>query len=258
MQPGWQSVGSLGSGGRPVNLKGRFWAGLGRVLLPPRGLVCGGAAGGARDLCHACAVDLPWLGPACGRCALPLPEPAAACGECLRAPPPFVSARAALRYGAPLDRLLPGFKFHAGLAQGRLLAQLLLQAWPQWPEPMDLLLPLPLHATRLGQRGYNQALELARPLARAWALPLAPTALRRIRATAAQSELDATQRRRNVRGAFLADADQVAGRRVLLLDDVITTGATLREAAATLLAAGAGEVRVLAVARAAAPGSASR
>jgi ComF family protein len=255
MQPGWQSVGSLGSGGRPVNLNAAGLAArLGRVLLPPSCLVCGAPGAGTRDLCRACTDELPWLEAACARCALPLPVAAAACGECLRTPPPFAGARAALRYAAPVDRLLPHLKFHAGLAQGRLLAQLLLQAWPQWPDPVDLLLPLPLHRSRLGQRGYNQALELARPLARAWQRPLAPDALRRVRATAAQSELDAAQRRRNVRGAFAADAALVAGRRVLLIDDVITTGATLREAAATLLAAGAAEVRVLAAARAAAPG----
>jgi ComF family protein len=118
-----------------------------------------------------------------------------------------------------------------------------------WREGCDLILPMPLHARRLGRRGFNQALELARPLARAWGLPIEVDALRRVRDTPAQSELDAEARRRNVRGAFQAREDAVSGRHVLLFDDVVTTGATVAEAGATLLDAGARAVRVLAVAR---------
>jgi ComF family protein len=152
---------------------------------------------------------------------------------------------APLLYEAPVDGLLARFKFHAGLASGEVLARLIV-AIVDMPAA-DLVVPVPLHRGRLGQRGYNQALELARPLARAWQLPLSLQALHRVRATAAQSELTAPERRRNVRGAFAAR--DVAGRRVLLVDDVITTGSTVREAARTLLAAGASEVRVLAAAR---------
>lgn len=229
------------------------WRRLDTVLLPPRCLVCAEPGVDGRDLCRACAEELPWNDAACARCALPLPLPAPACGACLRAPPPYAAAHAALRYAAPLDRLLPRFKFHADLACGRLLSSLLMQAWPQPPAAADALVPMPLHAARLGRRGYNQALELARPLARAWALPLAPQALQRVRATAAQTELDGAGRRRNVRGAFAAGRTPLHGRRLLLLDDVVTTGATAAEAAAVLLAAGAASVQVLALARAPAP-----
>jgi ComF family protein len=186
---------------------------------------------------------------------LPLPSAAPACGACLQHPPAFASACAALAYAAPVDRLLTRFKFHAGLAEGRLLAELLAARIPsELLVGIDGVVPMPLHRTRLGQRGYNQALELARPLAKAWQLPLNAPLLKRIRATAAQSDLDAVARRRNVRGAFSAPV-QVSGRCLLLLDDVVTTGATINEAATTLLAAGAAEVRVLAVARAARPGN---
>lgn len=225
----------------------------GRLLLPLRCLVCGARGADGRDLCRACAAELPWNRAACARCALPLPDPAPVCGACLRAPPPQDGTLAPWRYAAPIDRLLPRLKFHGGLAEGRLLAALLLDALPRPPADVDALLPLPLHRARLGRRGYNQALELARPLARAWRLPLWPTALQRVRATAAQTELGAAERRRNVRGAFAADAARVAGRRLLLLDDVVTTGATVAEAAATLRAAGATAVHVLALARADAP-----
>ena len=229
----------------PVNLNtAPIRARLSHWLLPVCCLVCGEPGHGGLDLCAACLDELPWNEVACRRCALPLPRDSAVCGACLTAPPPFVAARAPLLYDAPVDRLLTRLKFHAGLAAGRVLAQLIL-ANVKAPE-VDLLVPVPLHRGRLGQRGYNQALELARPLAHAWRLPLALDALHRVRATTAQSELTATQRRRNLRGAFTAR--DVKGQRVLLLDDVITTGSTAREAARTLLAAGAYEVRVLAAA----------
>jgi ComF family protein len=178
------------------------------------------------------------------------------CGACQTHPPDYLSTCAPLRYEAPIDRLLPRFKFHAGLAEGRLLSALVLpRVDPALLRAADLIVPLPLHPQRLGRRGYNQALELARPLARAARRPLDPHALRRVRATPPQSELDAAGRRRNVRGAFAADAARVRGRRVLLVDDVNTTGATAAEAATTLLHAGACEVHLLAIARAPRPGA---
>lgn len=236
------------AGGSAVNLNSAsVLARLGRLLLPPSCLACGDAGHAGGDLCSACHAELPWNRDACARCALPLPAAAAACGACLTSPPPFVAAHVPLRYEAPVDRLVTRFKFHAGLAAGQVLAQLII-ANVNRPEA-DVLVTVPLHRGRLGQRGYNQALELARPLLRAWHLPLALHALQRLRATSAQSELTAAQRRRNLRGAFAADAESVRGKRVLLVDDVITTGSTAREAARTLLAAGASEVRVLAAAR---------
>lgn len=225
-------------------------------VLPALCLVCGERAERAADLCAACRADLPWNDTACARCALPLPIAADRCGACLDEPPPFSATWAALRYAAPIDRLLPRFKFHAGLAEGRLLVTLMREHLP--PEALDaidLVVPMPLHRARLGRRGYNQALELARPIAREAGLRLDGDALRRVRATPPQSELDAAQRRRNVRGAFVADAARVGSRGVLLVDDVITTGATVAEAASTLIGAGAREVRVLALARAPRPGA---
>lgn len=219
-------------------------------VLPPRCLVCGDA-GAIDDLCTACRAGLPWNDVCCARCAWPLPQAAPECGVCLRQPPAFVRAFAPLVYAEPVSRLLPRFKFHADLGSGRLLAQLLGDAMVPWGglAHVDCIVPLPLHRSRLATRGYNQALELARPLGVRFGLPVYPHGLQRCRATAAQSELDGPARKRNVRGAFAADAD-VTGAHVLLLDDVITTGATLREAAATLLRAGAASVSVAAVARA--------
>ena len=211
-----------------------------RLLWPTRCLVCGEAGGEAWDLCPACAEDLPRMGRACRRCALPLPEAeldGAVCGPCIAAPPPLDAVHAACLYAPPLDRLLPRFKFHEDLAAGRLLAQLLGEAAVAWPRP-DALVPVPLHASRLRRRGYDQALELARPLARALRVPLRDDLLVRMRATGPQSERDAAARRRNVRNAFAVRAGVAVPRHVVLVDDVMTTGATLHAAARALRRAG--------------------
>lgn len=222
-----------------------------RALLPPRCLLCGARGADGRDLCMGCVADLVLNRPACPRCALPLAIPAPLCASCVKAPAPFTAAWAPFRYGHPLDLLEARFKFRADLAAGRVLADLLAaQALHAGLPRPDLIVPVPLHATRLRERGYNQALELARPLARGLAVPLRHNLLLRTRATDAQTGLDAKARRRNLRGAFaLAPGTRVPAH-VVLFDDVMTTGATLREGARTLLRAGAARVDAWALARA--------
>lgn len=213
---------------------------LGHALLPPRCLVCSEHGGNGLDLCPICFDSLPWNRTACDRCALPLSTPGR-CGQCLRQPPPLDATRAVFLYAAPLDRLLPRLKFHRDLAAGRLLAKLMAGSLDPEPRP-DVLVPVPLHRDRLRQRGYDQGLELARPLARRLELPLLTGALRRIRDTAPQSELDVHGRRRNLRGSFLAvDAAKLPGH-VALVDDVMTTGQTLHAAATALRRAGVARV----------------
>lgn len=210
---------------------------LSALLLPLRCLVCGEPGGAGRDLCPACALALPWALHACRRCALPLPPGSGMellCGQCQQRSGALQQVRAGFLYAAPVDGLLRRFKFHQDLAAGRLLSQLMLAQVQPLPRPQALV-PVPLHRSRLRQRGYDQALELARPLARALQLPLC-TVLRRTRATAAQSELDATARRRNVRGAFAVTGPLPA--HITLIDDVMTTGATLQAAASALRRAG--------------------
>ena len=162
--------------------------------------------------------------------------------------PPLDATWAAFLYAAPLDRLLPRYKFHGDLAAGRLLAQLMADAWPGGARPQALV-PIPLHQARLRQRGYDQALELARPLATALDLPLRCDLLQRVRATAAQSELDAAARRRNLRGAFRAGGRGLPAH-VALVDDVMTTGATVHAAAEALRRAGVARVDAWVCARA--------
>jgi len=218
-----------------------WWRRLGVRLCPARCLACGEAALMGADLCPARAAALPWNDAASGRCALPLPVAAASCGACLQQPPPLQAVHAAFRYAAPVDWLLPRFKFHRDLAAGRLLADAMALRFAALPRP-DALLPVPLHQGRLRHRGYDQALELARPLAKALGLRLLPAALLRQRATRAQSELDAAARRRNLRGAFTVPGGEALPAHVVLVDDVMTTGATLHAAAIALRRAGVARV----------------
>jgi ComF family protein len=221
-------------------------------LLPWRCLLCGDAGTDGLDLCRACAAELPRNGSCCARCALPLPGNVALCGACQRKPPPWDAAWAPFRYGWPLDRLEARYKFGRELAAGRTLAEL----WRRLPPPAaqpELILPVPLHRARLRQRGYNQALELARPLGRALGVPVRHDLLLRSRATAAQTELDAASRRRNVRGAFAVRDGVALPAHVALLDDVMTTGATLAECARVLRRAGVARVDAWALARAPSP-----
>jgi ComF family protein len=223
-------------------------------LLPPRCLLCGDAGMPGADLCAACAAELPRNHSCCARCALPLPAPAALCGACQRRVPAWDAAWAPFRYAWPLDRLEARYKFAADLAAGRTLGEL----WLREPRPAampQLLIPVPLHRSRLRERGYNQALELAKVLSRGLGVPLRHDALVRLRATGAQTELDAVGRRRNVRGAFALGAGvalPLPGH-VAVVDDVMTTGATVGECAKVLRGAGVSRVDVWVVGRAPAP-----
>jgi len=223
------------------------------ALIPSRCLLCGGPGTTRHDLCHDCLTALPRVAVACPTCALPLPDaaPVIDCGHCRQRPPPFAATRAAFSYGPPLDRLIQELKFGQRLSHARLLGELLAEylAAQNGPRP-ELLLPVPLHWRRQRGRGFNQALELARPVAQRLGVKLCADGCRRLRDTAAQSGLNADARRRNVRGAFAVKAP-VGGRRVTLLDDVVTTGHTVTELARAVLAAGAERVEVWCVARAA-------
>ena len=221
-----------------------------------RCLLClGSAAGIAECICPACLDDLPWLGTACRQCALPLAEADRLCDQCLHSPPAFSQVIAPFLYRFPLDSVIPAFKYQHKLTYGRLMARLLLQAvehhYREQDQALpDLLLPLPLHRARQAQRGYNQALELARPIARQLAIPLDRRNLLRRRATTSQQGLNAEQRRHNLQDAFICRyPEQLHGKHLVLLDDVLTTGTTVNEASRTLLGAGAASVSVWCIAR---------
>ncbi len=241
-----------------VNLKGSHLVDGWRktlldALLSPRCLLCGDRGTIGRDLCSGCRADFSRNACCCPRCALPLQTPAPLCGACLRREPPFAAAWAPFLYSHPLDLLEARFKFGRDLAAGRVLAQLMLeQARRETTLQMpQLLLCVPLHPHRLRERGYNQALELARPLARALQIPIEAHALQRQRPTRAQTGLDAKARRRNLRDAFSLRAEHGLPAHVAIVDDVMTTGSTLRECARVLRRGGVERVDVWALARAA-------
>ncbi len=220
-----------------------------RAIVRARCLLCGVRGAGGTGLCEACASELPRNDRCCARCALPMESSAPLCGRCIRRAPPWDSAWAPFRYAWPLDRLEARFKFGGDLAAGRVLAR----AWCGSIAPAELpqaIVPVPLHRSRLRSRGYNQALELAKPLSKTLRVPLLRDALQRTRDTAAQSELTAVQRRCNVRGAFAARFQDDPPQYVAVLDDVFTTGATLAECARVLKRAGVKRVDVWALARA--------
>ena len=208
--------------------------------------------GGAEDLlCAACDADLPRLPAAlCPSCALESPN-GAPCGRCLARPPRYDATVAALAYDFPADALIHSLKYRGELALAPFLGNLLLKRIPR-EENIDCVIPVPLSTKRLRERGYNQAVEIARPLAAAARRPLEISLCVRSRDTAAQTGLPWNERERNVRGAFRC-AGAIAGARVAVVDDVMTTGATLEEIARTLKEAGAVRVVNWVVARTSPP-----
>ncbi len=216
-----------------------------RAVLRPTGLCGLCALPSTQPLCDPCqARYLPPDVTRCRRCALELAGGAEVCGICLRTPPPYTEALALGDYVDPVDRLVRRMKFGGEPAIGRWLGRLLAQRWQRDGRTLpDLVVPVPLSKARLQTRGYNQSWEMARGFAGELNLRARSDVLLRVRDAAPQSGLPLTQRARNMRGAFIAPR-ALEGARLLLIDDVMTTGSTLTEAAAVLLRQGAGEVGV--------------
>lgn len=212
------------------------------MVLPQDCYLCG-APSGAQPVCAACQLELP-LHPAavCPVCALPTAE-GTVCGRCLNVSPAFDATRAAFDYVFPLDILIQALKYRHRLSLARFFVSRL-----TLPADADLIVPMPLHARRLAGRGFNQAMEIARPLARASGLPMELSKVVRVRDTSAQARLGREERVRNLRGAFACDR-RLDGMCVVVIDDVMTTGASLDELARCLKASGAARVENCVVAR---------
>jgi ComF family protein len=211
-------------------------------------LLCGTQAG-APVVCADCGDDfLPAARARCARCAAALPQAAPACGRCLREAPHFDATFALADYAPPLDGVIAALKFGHRLELAAALGALLAARARALAFGRALIAPVPLAFERQSERGFNQALEIARVAARELALPLAAGTLARVKHAPPQEALGLAARRRNVRGAF-AVAGAVAGRHVVVVDDVMTSGATLDEIARVLKAAGAARVTNLVVAR---------
>lgn len=215
-----------------------------RFSLQQPCLLCGASSQNG-VCCTACEAALPCLNTAlCPICALPTPD-GAVCGQCLRQPPHFARTVAAYTYSFPLDKLVLALKYGEKLHLAKMLADGLAQRVTVRP---DCIVAMPLHPERLRARGFNQSLQLARRLGQRLDLPVLPYACRRIRNTPSQSTLPWKERGKNMRNAFSCKGD-VAGKHVAVVDDVMTTGATLNELSSALLNAGASEVSAWIVAR---------
>lgn len=222
-------------------------------------LLCSESADEATPICTDCETELPWLGDHCQTCALPLPASGLTCGQCLHEPPPFQRVIAPWVYGFPVDALITRFKHSAKWPYGRLLGELLAQFLQhRFDEGLacpDALVPVPLAVKRLRQRGFNQAVMLARWLGDSLGIASDEHLLKRVQDTSAQQELKAEARKKNLRHAFaLMPGAQVVGRHLALVDDVLTTGATAQALARLLMEAGAARVDVYCLARTPKPG----
>ena len=238
---------------RTLSLLSFFRRGLQRVVLPNDCVFCGmRCRPGEPPICVGCYADLPWIRHACGRCANPV-ETELACGvhcaDCQTRPPPFEAAVAPLSYSFPADAAIKAMKFRRKLHYVPAFVHVLAISMQRLPGDIDALLPVPLHTTRLRERGFNQATELARRVSRELGIPLDHRRCRRTRQTEPQSLLSTNARRINLRNAFMVRGNLPA-RHVAIIDDVMTTGHTTGELACVLKQAGAEYVEVWVIARA--------
>lgn len=218
-----------------------------RILTPKNCLLCGIAA--QQDFCEPCYHDLPQL-PAhrCPICLWPVPT-AETCGACLRKPPAFTRTIAALRYTFPADALIHALKYQSNLAIAPILANLLITRLKTTPEMPDIIMPMPLHPIRLRERGFNQAMEISRHIAKQMGIALLPDSCSRVKHTPPQTGLPWKERQKNIRKAFSCKMD-LSDKHVALVDDVMTTGASLNELAKALRKRGAAEISNWVIARA--------
>lgn len=206
-------------------------------------------------LCQACHDDLPWITHACAICALPLAAtntPALICGDCLQQRPHFDRAWTLFHYQSPIDHLITALKFHEKLSYTRLFADQFIKKitheWYLHEKLPECIIPIPLHKTRLQERGFNQALELARPIAKTLHIPLDYHSVSRIRATAAQSSVPAAKRLSNIKQCFQVN-HKINVNHVAIIDDVMTTGNTVDEFARVLRQSGVNKIDVWCCAR---------
>jgi ComF family protein len=211
------------------------------ALFPPTCLVCGAPGMKQWDLCEPCYRSLPSNTPACSVCGIPLPAESSSeivCGHCLQHPPPYQRCFAIWRYEPPVDYFVLRLKFNKDLVFARLMAQLLADRLSeiyqiQGNKP-EAIIPVPLHAKRLRERGFNQAVEIAKVISRTLQIPLDISSCCRTKMTLPQAELPAAERKKNVKNAFLYNPS-TPYQRVAVVDDVMTTGHTIHELAKTIL-----------------------
>jgi len=219
------------------------------TLLPGKCILCSAQSRRQLDLCLDCQKNLPVILNPCWQCGLCIPKTQEICGTCLVSAPSFVHCFAAFEYAAPMNKLIAQFKNQHNLVIGHVLSQVLANSYlSQHLILPDLWLPMPLHEQKLKQRGFNQAVEIADVLAKVTGRPLANNLCRRIKLTKDQKSLSLSQRRTNVKHAFEL-AQSPAGKSIAIVDDVVTTSATVGELSKLLLDSGATEIQVVCLAR---------
>lgn len=221
-------------------------------------LLCANHQGGKFGVCNGCIQQLPWFtAPQCKVCGLVSQH--GICGACLSAPPSIDQTQAVFTYDYPLNHLLQQFKYQEALSISRLFAHVLQQKIAQnrtstavvngINQPnIDLIIPMPMHPQRLKTRGFNQAHEIAKPMAKALQLPLNPHVCQRVKLTPPQASLPLKDRVTNIHGAFECKKN-LEGLNIAIIDDVMTTGASLNELAKTLKKAGAARIECWVIAR---------
>lgn len=235
-----------------------YWLKLKQFVTPEKCLLCWSSHNIELEtgLCQHCKNDLPWLEKACPRCALPLHQhkhhDVEMCGQCQKEQPPFTRSYCLFHYQPPIDQLISRFKFNQQLSYSRLFGYLLAERitalYPSDSLP-DVMIPVPLHRKRLQERGFNQAQEIARYCALKTGIPVKTDYCRRDKHTQHQLGLSALERRRNLKDAFSCKP-LPKNCRVALVDDVMTTGATLKALTLSLQQSGCAEVHLWCIARA--------
>lgn len=217
------------------------------LLLKQSCILCTGHHGGTIGICQACLEHMPWhCAPQCPQCAQV--SNGLICGACLNTTPNFDTTHALFTYDYPLDRLLQHYKYRESLHLAKLFAQLWLNKYSATTTAINLIVPMPMHSMRLKQRGFNQALEIARIISKATTIKLDYSVCQRIKLTPPQASLPLKQRMKNIRGVFKCDRN-LQGLNIALVDDVMTSGASLNELAKTLKQAGAAHVECWVIAR---------
>lgn len=220
----------------------RYLAGIAvDLVFPP---LCASCKSVGELLCSRCMQAIEWLvEPICYKCGRPQESFSTnACYICSELPLPLKQMRTAVFYTGSVATVIKQFKYEGYFGLDKPLADLMIEAWPRWKQPVDLVVPIPLHPARQRERGYNQSELLARRLAKHLDRQVGTAAIKRVRPTRPQVGLTLVERRENVNNAFAAEPELVKGKEILLIDDVRTTGATLIAATDVLLAAGAKSV----------------
>lgn len=222
-------------------------AGFMGILFPQSCLLCSSWQAGSLGICNGCLDAMPWhTGNTCPQCALPS-RGNILCGQCLKTPPAFDATQSLFQYQFPLSAILQQYKYGQLLSLARTMGLLLAQHVGS-QLAADCIIPMPLHRKRLQERSFNQSAEIAKVVSEQLHIPLALQACARIKATPPQASLPYKQRIRNMKGAFECRAT-LTDMRVILLDDVMTTGASLDALAKTVKAAGASHVECWVIAR---------